>query len=104
MPNSAQSLRPRSKREIANERLSSNHQDGPEEEAMKRVTSERVRTALNQLKETELDPMAMAFYLEYSYRKVAEVMGVPEGTVKSRIRTGLAKLRESLGTELIGIS
>ena len=93
----------RSKREIANERLSSNHQDGPEEEAMKRVTSERVRDALNQLKETERDPIAMAFYLGYSYRKVADVLGVPEGTVKSRIRTGLARLRESLGTELIGI-
>ena len=94
----------RSKREIANERLSSNHQDGPEEEAMKRVTSERVRDALNQLKETERDPIAMAFYLGYSYRKVAETLGVPEGTVKSRIRAGLAKLRETLGTELVGIA
>ena len=93
----------RSKREIANERLSSNHEDGPEEEAMKRVTSDRVRQALNQLKGPERDPIAMAFYLGYSYRKVAEVLGVPEGTVKSRIRSGLSKLRESLGTELVGI-
>ncbi len=92
----------RAKREIANERLSSNHQLSPEEEAMKRVTSERVRHALDQLKDTERNPIAMAFYLGYSYRKVAEVLGVPEGTVKSRIRSGLAKLRESLGTELIG--
>jgi RNA polymerase sigma-70 factor (ECF subfamily) len=92
----------RAKREITNERLSSNHQAGPEEEAMKRVTSERVRHALNQLKDTERDPIAMAFYLGYSYRKVAEVLELPEGTVKSRIRSGLAKLRESLGTELIG--
>ena len=92
----------RAKREIANERLSSDFQPSPEEEAMKRVTSERVRYALNQLKETERNPIAMAFYLGYSYRKVAEMLGVPEGTVKSRIRSGLAKLRESLGTELIG--
>lgn len=93
----------RSKREIANERLSSIHQEGPEEEAMRRVTSDRVQNALDQLKKTERDPIAMAFYLGYSYRKVAEVLGVPEGTVKSRIRSGLAKLRESLGTELVGI-
>ena len=93
----------RAKREIANERLSSNYQLSPEEEAMKRVTSERVQQALDQLKETERGPIAMAFYLGYSYRKVAEVLGVPEGTVKSRIRSGLAKLRESLGTELVGI-
>ncbi len=94
----------RSKREIANERLTSNHQLSPEEEAMKRVTSERVQHALNQLKQTERDPIAMAFYLGYSYRKVAETLGVPEGTVKSRIRAGLAKLRETLGTELVGIA
>ncbi|MDJ0924007.1 MAG: sigma-70 family RNA polymerase sigma factor [Acidimicrobiia bacterium] len=94
----------RNKREIANERLSSDYQPSPEEEAMKRITSERVRTALYQLKETEREPIAMAFYMGYSYRKVADVLGVPEGTVKSRIRSGLAKLRESLGTELIGIA
>ena len=92
----------RTKREVANERLSSEYQPSPEEEAMKRVTSDRVRTALSELKESERNPIAMAFYLGYSYRKVADVTGVPEGTVKSRIRSGLAKLRESLGTELIG--
>jgi len=94
----------RAKREVANERLSSRHQDGPEEEAMKRITSDRVRRALDELKETERGPIAMAFYLGYSYRKVAHVLGVPEGTVKSRIRSGMAKLRETLGTELVGIA
>ncbi len=94
----------RAKREIANERLSSRHQDGPEEEAMKRITSDRVRRALDELKEAERGPIAMAFYLGYSYRKVAEVLGVPEGTVKSRIRSGMAKLRETLGTEIAGIA
>jgi len=90
----------RAKREIADERRSSNHQAGPEEEAMKMITSERVRDALAQLKDTERAPIAMAFYLGYSYRKVATALNVPEGTVKSRIRSGLAKLRETLGTEL----
>ena len=94
----------RNRREIANERQTSNYQDGPEEEAMKMITSERVRRALDSLKETERAPIAMAFYLGYSYRKVATVLGVPEGTVKSRIRTGMAKLRDTLGTELNGIA
>jgi RNA polymerase sigma-70 factor (ECF subfamily) len=94
----------RSKREIANVRLSSTHQDGPEEEAMKMITSDRVRTALGALKESERAPIAMAFYLGYSYRKVASVLGVPEGTVKSRIRSGMAKLRDTLGTELNGLA
>ncbi len=90
----------RSKREIANERQSSRIQPSPEEEAMKMITSERVRDALNSLKENERNPISMAFYLGYSYRRVAEELGVPEGTVKSRIRSGMAKLRESLGTEI----
>lgn len=94
----------RAKREIANERLSSRHQDSPEDEAMKRITSDRVRSALDELKEAERGPIAMAFYLGYSYRKVAEILGVPEGTVKSRIRSGMAKLRESLGTEFAGVA
>ena len=94
----------RAKREIANERLTSKHQDGPEEEAMKRITSDRVRSALDDLKDTERGPIAMAFYLGYSYRKVAEVLGVPEGTVKSRIRSGMTKLRKALGTEIAGLA
>ncbi|MDJ0952142.1 MAG: sigma-70 family RNA polymerase sigma factor [Acidimicrobiia bacterium] len=94
----------RSKREIANERQSSRYADSPEEEAMKMITSERVRTALDELKETERAPIAMAFYLGYSYRKVATELGVPEGTVKSRIRSGMAKLRDTLGTELNGFA
>lgn len=93
----------RSKREVANERLSSNYQRSPEEDAMRRVTSERVRDALEQLSENERGPIAMAFYLGHSYRRVAEILGVPEGTIKSRIRSGLAKLRVILGTELVEI-
>ncbi len=94
----------RAKREIADQRRSSTHQDGPEEEAMKMITSERVRDALNALKDSERAPIAMAFYLGYSYRKVAVELGVPEGTVKSRIRSGMAKLRNILGTELNGLA
>ncbi len=90
----------RAKREITNERQSSVHQTGTEEEAMSMITSERVRNALGRLQHSEREPIAMAFYLGYSYRKVATVLDVPEGTVKSRIRSGLAKLRELLGDEL----
>ncbi len=94
----------RSRREIADDQRSSNYQAGPEEEAMNMITSERVRNALGRLTENEREPIAMAFYLGYSYRKVATTLGVPEGTVKSRIRSGLAKLRETLGTELNGFT
>jgi len=94
----------RTKREIADQRRSSDRVVGPEEEAMKMITSERVRNALADLKDNEREPIAMAFYLGYSYRKVATVLGVPEGTIKSRIRSGLTKLKETLGTELNGFA
>jgi len=94
----------RARREVADEQRSSNYQAGPEEEAMNMITSERVRNALGGLTENERKPIAMAFYLGYSYRKVAALLDVPEGTVKSRIRSGLAELRETLGTELNGLA
>jgi RNA polymerase sigma-70 factor (ECF subfamily) len=38
----------------------------------------------------------MAYFLGYSYREVATELGLPEGTIKNRIRTGLARLRDEL--------
>jgi RNA polymerase sigma-70 factor (ECF subfamily) len=75
-----------------------------EEEVMKRISSEEVRDALGQLRPEERSPIAMAFFLGHSYRTVAEILGVPEGTVKSRIRTGMARLRELLGTEVMAFA
>jgi RNA polymerase sigma-70 factor (ECF subfamily) len=92
----------RNRRETAEEQRSSDHQAGAEDEAMSRITSEWVRDALAGLDDAERKPIAMAFYLGYSYRKVADLLGIPEGTAKSRIRSGLAKLRDTLGTELHG--
>lgn len=75
-----------------------------EEEVMKRISSEEVRDALEQLRPEERSPIAMAFFLGHSYRAVAEILGVPEGTVKSRIRSGMARLRELLDTEVMAFA
>ncbi len=64
-----------------------------EEEVMSRVTSDRVRMVLEALRPEERAPIALAYFDGHSYRKVAEVLGLPEGTVKSRIRSGLANLK-----------
>ena len=42
----------------------------------------------------------MAFFGEHSYRDVAMLLGRPEGTVKTRIRSGLGHLRTSVNTEV----
>lgn len=73
---------------------------GTEEEAMTELTSETVRAALMQLPDEQRTPIAMAFFDGFSYRDVADELGVPEGTVKSRIRAGMRRLQLSLGTEV----
>lgn len=72
---------------------------GTEELAMESVQATSVRTALMSLPDEQRTPIAMAFFDGYSYRDVAEILGVPEGTIKSRIRTGMRRLQMALGAE-----
>jgi RNA polymerase sigma factor (sigma-70 family) len=53
--------------------------------------------ALAGLPGTEREAISTAFYLDCSYREAAEVLGLPEGTAKSRIRAGLRHLAASPG-------
>ena len=57
-----------------------------EEEVWARDLSETVRSALMDLAEGEREAIALAYYGGLSYVQVAERLGLPEGTVKSRIR------------------
>ena len=59
----------------------------------------RVQRALERLQTGERHAIMMAFFGEMSYREVAIRLGVAEGTAKSRIRSGLAKLRLELAIE-----
>lgn len=66
------------------------------DEAFARQLGEDVRRALASLPARERDAIAMAYFGGHSYRQVAGLLGEPEGTVKSRIRTGISKLGEAL--------
>jgi len=59
-----------------------------------------VREAVDQLQPMERQAIALAYFVGYSYREVASRLGVPEGTVKNRIRSGLARLRNVLGGQV----
>lgn len=58
---------------------------------------ERVQRCLASLTELQRECVGLAYYSGYTYREVAELLGVPAGTVKTRMRDGLIRLRDCLG-------
>jgi RNA polymerase sigma-70 factor (ECF subfamily) len=69
-----------------------------EEGVLQAERRELVRNALRSLGEPEKSLIELAFYDGYSHSEIARQTGAPLGTVKSRIRTGLIRLRDVLRT------
>jgi RNA polymerase sigma-70 factor (ECF subfamily) len=62
-----------------------------------RLEREQVRRCLSSLTETQRESVTLAYYAGYTYREVAELLKVPLGTIKTRMRDGLIRLRDCLG-------
>jgi RNA polymerase sigma-70 factor (ECF subfamily) len=58
---------------------------------------ERVRRCLGSLTELQRESVTMAYYRGYTYGQVAGLLGVPTGTIKTRMRDALIRLRDCLG-------
>jgi RNA polymerase sigma-70 factor, ECF subfamily len=65
-------------------------------EALSILRSEAVRAAVEQLSEGERDAITLSYFGGHTYREVAAMLDLPEGTVKGRIRAGLTKLADHL--------
>jgi RNA polymerase sigma-70 factor (ECF subfamily) len=70
---------------------------GADEEAWLRLQRERVQAALKQLPDQQREALELAYYGGFTQSELAERLGQPIGTIKSRMFTGLTRLRELLG-------
>ena len=59
-----------------------------------------VRTALEVLPEAQRRALELAYVDGYTYRQVADVLAIPEGTAKSRLRVALGRIADSLDSEM----
>jgi RNA polymerase sigma-70 factor (ECF subfamily) len=67
--------------------------------ALASLEHERVRRCLGGLTDLQRESVTLAYYGGYTYREVAQLLGVAVGTVKTRMRDGLIKLRDCLGVD-----
>ncbi len=92
----------RRNREERDARLTAESGYDVEREVWDLTVADHVRDALNDLSDGERAAIALAYFGGHTYREVARLLDEPEGTVKSRIRSGLGRLRNSLVDAGIG--
>jgi RNA polymerase sigma-70 factor (ECF subfamily) len=71
--------------------------DGVDEDAWLRLQRERVQAALRRLPDAQREALELAYYGGFSQSELAERLGQPLGTIKSRMFGGLSRMRELLG-------
>ena len=76
--------------------LSASDPERPDDLLEARQDEGRVRAALRNLKPDQIEVIQMAFFQDLTHAEVAQSLALPLGTVKSRIRNAMIKLRELL--------
>jgi len=70
--------------------------NGPEQAAVLTLERERVHAAIAQLSEEQKQALALAYFQGLTQSQIAEALVLPLGTVKTRVRLGMQKLRDLL--------
>ncbi len=86
----------RARREEREARATANAGYDLEREVWDLMVTDQVARAVADLPEEERAAIELAYFGGRTYREVADVLSLPEGTVKSRIRTGLRRMRSAL--------
>jgi RNA polymerase sigma-70 factor (ECF subfamily) len=72
------------------------HEEDVAEVVATSLECQRVRRCLDSLTELQRESIKLAYYRGYSYPQVAQLLGVALGTVKTRIRDGLIRMRDCM--------
>jgi RNA polymerase sigma-70 factor (ECF subfamily) len=72
---------------------------GPESKVDLSMRKERLRSAISRLSEDQQEVLALAYFQGYTQSKIAQHLDLPLGTVKTRIRSAIIKLRSLLKEE-----
>lgn len=71
--------------------------DSVSEQVQTSLEAQRVRRVLDDLTPAQREAVTLAYFGGYTHTEVAELLKVPLGTVKTRIRDGLIRMRDALG-------
>jgi RNA polymerase sigma-70 factor (ECF subfamily) len=94
-------LRSSASRRRTQERVEHSPTSQPSEaftETWRNLQREQVREALRDLPPEQLKVLELAYYSGYTHTEIAELLDLPLGTVKGRMRLGLQKIREYFGS------
>jgi RNA polymerase sigma-70 factor, ECF subfamily len=93
----------RRQREVRDARSTASGQYDVEHEFLDIAVAEGVRDAMGVLQPSERSAIELAYFGGHTYREVASILGEPEGTIKSRIRSGMRRMQSSLAAKGLAV-